>query len=382
MNASFRADLQMLADTTARWCVSLYLPTHRTGNDTRQDPIRLKNLLGRAEEELLALGVRGPGARELLAAGRRLLEDAVFWTHQQEGLALFLAPALDRTLRLPIPVKEVAVVADRFHLKPLLPLLGEDGSFYVLALSQNEVRVFRGSRHTVQEIPAKNLPASLADALKFDDPELSLQHHAAGHEGAAGETIFHGHGAATEEHKKRLLRYFQQIDRGLQELLGNDRAPLVLAGVDYYLPIYREANTYPNLAEENLPGNPEPFRPEELQARAWELLRPRFEAARDRAEARFREWRGTGRTADAVAEVVLAARDGRIDTLFVANDAQCWGTVDPEARQVHVRQQPQPGDEDLLDHAAVHTFLKGGTVYAVPASQMPGEGPLACLLRF
>ena len=29
-------------------CVSIFLPTHRAGAETQQDPIRLKNLLGEA----------------------------------------------------------------------------------------------------------------------------------------------------------------------------------------------------------------------------------------------------------------------------------------------------------------------------------------------
>jgi hypothetical protein len=41
----------------------------------------------------------------------------------------------------------VVVVSDRFHLKPLLPLLTGDGKFYLLTLSQeDEVKFFEGSR--------------------------------------------------------------------------------------------------------------------------------------------------------------------------------------------------------------------------------------------
>lgn len=36
---------------------------------------------------------------------------------------------------------------------------------------------------------------------------------------------------------------------------------------------------------------------------------------------------------------------------------------------------------DLLDFAAVHTFLNGGTVYAVNPPEMPDDGPVAALFR-
>ena len=44
--------------------------------------------------------------------------------------------------------------------------------------------------------------------------------------------------------------------------------------------------------------------------------------------------------------------------------------------------QRQPGDEDLLDRAAVHTLLTAGTIFAVPPQQVPGPGPAAALLRY
>ena len=45
-----------------------------------------------------------------------------------------------------------------------------------------------------------------------------------------------------------------------------------------------------------------------------------------------------------------------------------------------LHEQPRPGDEDLLDFAAVQSLLNGGTVYAVAADEVPGDGNLAALL--
>jgi hypothetical protein len=40
------------------------------------------------------------------------------------------------------------------------------------------------------------------------------------------------------------------------------------------------------------------------------------------------------------------------------------------------------GSGDLLDFAAAHTFLNGGTVYAVNPPEMPDDGPVAALFRY
>jgi hypothetical protein len=58
---------------------------------------------------------------------------------------MFSAPDVFRHYRLPFPFQEFVVVTERFHVKPLLPLLSGDGQFYLLALSQNGVRVLQGT---------------------------------------------------------------------------------------------------------------------------------------------------------------------------------------------------------------------------------------------
>jgi hypothetical protein len=41
-----------------------------------------------------------------------------------------------------------------------------------------------------------------------------------------------------------------------------------------------------------------------------------------------------------------------------------------------------PGDEDLLDLAALQTFSTGGTVYAVTPEQMPDKAQVAAIFHY
>ena len=206
-----RAELETLIEEPEGLCVSIFLPTHRAGAQTQQDPIRLKNLLREAEEQLLAKELRAPEAEELLRPARELLDDSVFWRHQSDGLAAFLSAGVFRYYRLPPNFEDLVIVADRFHLKPLLPLLTGDGEFYVLALSQNEVRLLRATRHSVSEVELEDVPESLADTLRYDDQEKQLQFHTGTAGGRGGRAaIFHGH--EPDDPKDNILRYFRQID--------------------------------------------------------------------------------------------------------------------------------------------------------------------------
>ena len=112
----------VIADAQAP-ALSIFLPTHRAGPDFQQDAIRLKNLLKQAELLLIAKASRPVEVQELLAPVSDLLEDADFWRHQEEGLAILRSPNIFRVFRLPLAFDEFCSVSERFYVKPLLPLL-------------------------------------------------------------------------------------------------------------------------------------------------------------------------------------------------------------------------------------------------------------------
>ena len=58
------------------------------------------------------------------------------------------------------------------------------------------------------------------------------------------------------------------------------------------------------------------------------------------------------------------------------------GALRPAGRTVELRQERRPGDEDLLDTAAVLTLLRGGTVYVEEREKLPGAGVCAALFRW
>jgi hypothetical protein len=380
-------DLRLLAARQPGWHVSLFLPTYRAGVDTLQNPVRCKNLLRQAEAQLLAGGLRASEVQTLLAPVYRLLEDYAFWQHQSDGLALFVAPDVFRAYCLPLPLAELVVVSKRFHLKPLLPLLSGDGQFYILALSQNQVRVFECTRHSMNPVTLPNAPTSLAEALKYSDPERQLQFHTktqtfARPGSSERGAIFFGTGVAADETKSDLMEYFRQVDRGLAEVVPHAHVPVVLAGVEYLLPLYKAVTAHTAVVEPGVTGNPDDLPAETLHERAWAVVEPLFGQAQEEAAARYRRYAGTGRASSHLPEVVLAAAYGRVETVFVAVGVQCWGRFHPETQDIQLVPEAAPEAEDLLDCAALHTFLNRGTVYAVPPDQVPAPASLAAILRY
>jgi hypothetical protein len=383
MDLLSQRDLQSLMAKQPGPCISLFMPTQRAGPETQQDPIRCKNLLRTAEEQLIAQGLRAPEAKALLEPLQSLLQDTLFWQHQSDGLALFRSGESFRFFRLPLDFEELVVVTNRFHIKPLLPLFNGDGRFYILALSQNEVKLLQGTRYRVRAIDLQGVPRSLAEALKYDEPESQLQFHTQTPSGPGKRAaIFHGHGVGTDDTKDNILRYCQQIDKGLHEILKEGRAPLIFAGVDYLLPLYKEASTYPALMDKGIEGNPERMSEEELHKRAWSIVQPRFEREQQEAMAQYGQCIGTGRASNDLKEIIPASAFGRTEVLFCAIGVQQWGHFDAATGSLELHDQEQTGSEDLLDLAAVQTLRHGGTVYGLEPDHMPGETHLAAVFRY
>ncbi len=379
MDAITREDLKALVETEGEWCVSILLPTVRTGTEIQQNPIRFRNLLREADNQLSQLGVRPPQIEQVLKPAQALLNEAGVWREMGDGLAVFSSPDHFSSHRLPVVFEELVVVKRRFHLKPLLELLSGDGQFYVLALSQERVRLLEGSRHSVSALDVSGLPESLSAALQYERPERALRTAAVGTQG------FHGFGGGGEEETKLdILRYFQLVDKGLRELLADQQSPLVLAGVDFLLPIYREANTYPFLVSEGIVGSPDALSAKDLHQRAWEIVKPAFAKAQQTQTEYFLQLAGQNdeRASSDLKQIVQAAHGGRIAALFVARGVQMWGVYREHSQNVHVHPTQQPGDPDLLDLAAVQTFANGGAVYVVEQGRVPGGQDWAAILRY
>jgi hypothetical protein len=359
MNLFTIDELTTLTTASNSTSISIYAPTERLGVETQQNPIRFRNLVRQAEEQLLAQGLRGQDAKELLQPIYEL-DNYDFWQHQSDGLAIFLSPNQFRYYCLPITFPQLTVVSDHFHIKPLLQLMSGDGTFYVLALSQNQVRLFQGTRYHLDEVELTDVPTNIAATLQYDEPEKSFQLHTGSSKG--NSAISHGQGAGNEDHKNDLLSYFRQVNNGLESFLKNQQAPLILAGVDYLLPIYHEANTYAHLLPDGISGNPETLTLEELHTQAWQIAQPYFDLAKVSTISHYEELQGSDKTANTIEKVVTAAYSQRVETLFVPIGETVWGVFDPERNSVQIHVQQETGDKDLLDLAALHTLTNGGTV--------------------
>jgi hypothetical protein len=375
-------ELKTLMNKQKAPCISMFMPTHRTGAEIQQNQIRLRNLLREAEEKLLDGGLRTAEAKALLEPVSGLLGNVIFWRQQSDGLAVFLSADVFSYYCLPIDFDELIVVADRFHVRPLLPVLGSDGRFYILTLSQNEIRLYESTKQSIREIELETIPKNIADALHYDELEKQVRFHRGTSRGGERGSMLSGGGANLDDMKENILKYFRQINRGLHSILKDERVPLVLAGVDYLFPIYREANTYPSLIDEGIAGNPKGISTELLHKQALQIIKPYFQKAEDNALAQYRQSSGTGLTSNDIKEIVPAAYHGRVGLLFISTGQQPWGVFDPESNEVQLHRTMKSDSEGLLDFSVIQTFLNGGSVFSIAREKMPDDTSVAAVFRY
>jgi hypothetical protein len=382
MDLMRKEDLLVLLKKPEGVAVSIYMPTHRVA-DMEGDPLLLRHLLDEAEKQLAGKGFKIPEARSILESARDLLRDALFWQHQEEGLALFISPGSFSHYNLPFDVPEMVVVSEEYFIKPLLPLVINDGVYYLLSLSLNHVTLFRCLMGNCREIVPAKMPRSLEEAMRFEDPEKQLQQHTLG-QGftGGGSTFFHGQGAPGDLEKEQTARFFHQINRSLEPVLASEKAPMVIAGVEYHRAMFRAISSYSNILPEGVEGNPDRMNPDTLQKNAWKVVKPYFMQEQSKRLSQFVNATGLGPSISDLAQVVPAAVDGRVYSLFIAEGLQRMGIFDQAEHRVKLADGASDGAYDLVEFMIRQTLLTGGNVYSLKPAEVPSETGVAAVLRY
>ncbi|HYO88875.1 MAG TPA: hypothetical protein VER79_09510, partial [Candidatus Limnocylindrales bacterium] len=196
--------VKILAGQSQSPSISIFLPTHRTSPDNQQDPIRFRNLVRQAEDTLAARGMKPRDSEALMAPAHALLEDPLFWRYVYDGLAVYIAPDDFHVYALPFPIEEQVVIAHAYYIKPVLPQFTNNGHYFILAFSQNEVRLLEGTRDGVGEVDMpSSVPRSRDEALDEAQEKTGVQARSVG----GGAAAYFGGGGDAISDKVRIEQF-------------------------------------------------------------------------------------------------------------------------------------------------------------------------------
>ncbi|MBS1910488.1 MAG: hypothetical protein JST22_00755 [Bacteroidetes bacterium] len=374
--------LQELARVNETPCISIYLPARISGANKESDMARLKHLLREAESRTAANGTMKPG---LLEPARELTENPEFWKDSRHGLALFLSPGVFRTYRVPVPLTESVKVAECFDLLPLLSLGLDDAAFFLLSLSQNRIRLYKGTHQEFEEIPLDDAIASLGGFTRYTEWEEEAQLHSGispAHGSRSKENaVFHGTGSVDERTKDDLRKLFHAVDTALLTTYGVRNGPLVLAGVSFLQAIYRKVSKHPAIADDGVHGNPEHMRPEQLHHAAWQAVEPLAGARKRQALDQFGNLAGTGKTATTAEDIAAAAREGRVRALFIPT-ATGLNSTGVRENNIATDAHAAAGANGEMMRLVGLVLREGGEVFPVAASELPPDAGVAAIMRY
>jgi hypothetical protein len=363
-------------------CLSLYQPTHRAYPENQQDTIRFKNLL-KSLEQSLRQKYTTREVKPLLQSFQDLSENQEFWNRTLDGLAVFGAPGLFRVYRLPRVVPELTVVADSFHIKPLIRIIQSADRYQVLGLNRCEVKLFEGNRDALNEIePAPGVPRTITDALgeELTEPHLTVASYGTG---AAGPAMRHGHGAKKDEVDQDAERFFRAVDRAVLEHHSRPSGlPLILAALPEHHSLFRQVSQNPFLLSEGIDIYPDAMTGEALRERAWRVLEPQYLARLASLVEEFGRAKSKGLGSEEAALVAQAAAAGRVATVLIEAERHVAGRIDQVSGRVEFGDLAHPEVDDLLDDIGELVLQKGGQVVVVPAERMPAQTGIAAIYRF
>lgn len=361
-------------------CLSLYQPTHRRHPDNQQDPIRFRNLVRELERSLLQK-YRERDTRLLLRPFRALAEDQDFWNYTLDGLAILAASGVFDVYKLHRPVPELAVVADTFHIKPLMRIFQSADRYHVLGLNRQEIKLFEGNRDALDEVEPD--PAVPRTALAVVGTPESKEAHLSAWPAAPGGGVYYGTTSTQELLDNEAEQFFRAVDRAVRQHHSRPSGlPLVLAALPENQSAFRRISHNPFLLPEGVDIHPDALPIEALRDRVWEVIKPHYLERLAGLIDMFGMARSRELGTDDVAQIATNAVAGRVGTLLVEADRIVPGRIDLFSGEIERRELTHPEIDDLLDDLAEEVLKNNGQVVIVPSERMPSATGAAAIFRY
>jgi hypothetical protein len=303
------------------------------------------------------------------------------WKQRGKGLAIFHSRQMSVDYWLDVSLEQACIIRQSFFVKPMLALQRTPLHFFVLAISRNQVRLLKANSNGFERLNPRDLPKNMKQALNLQGADRGEQVHSAMHAALGKEAgVFHGQGGHRDTLKEELIEYFRVIDDAIKPALREATSPLILAGVDYELALYRHVCDSPLLSHEQLCGSFDHLDDRQLYAAALPLARVFGEESQRRAIARYMNQADTCFASDDLEEIMVAAHNGRLDLLLVKSGHDIFGRYDVETKSIEPVDETGP-DFDLVEEAIEHCITHGGEVYAVD-DELSSPSPMHAIVRY
>lgn len=361
-------------------CISLYQPTHRHGPENQQDLIRFKNLTQKIEASLNEKYDKET-VEKRMKPFNDFARDRNFWQHAGEGLAMFASDDQCIVYRLQRSVDELAVVADSFHIKPLVRIFQSADRYHLLGLDRQEFSLFEGTRYGIEQIDLDpEVQSTVKEALGDDYKQKLIT---TGASGPGGHARMHGLGSKKDVIDTHTKKFFRIVDKEVLDYYSREmKLPIYLVALDQYHTPFQEISKNPFLRETGIKMDYASMNLSELRKKSWEVLEPLYIERTRLLVEQFENARAKDEGSDDIAQVVRAATEGRVSQVLIESDRIHPGWIEVSTGELHDTKSDKPGTDDVLDDIAELVFKQQGDVVVLPKERMPSDTGVAAIYRY
>lgn len=361
--------------------ISLYQPTHKSFPDNKQDPIVFKNLL-KVIENSLKQRETDDLIDSIMKPFYELKEDTEFWSNTSGGLAVLASQNKCIVYILHSPIKEFAVVANSFHIKPLIKAFQSTERYQLLGLSRENFVLYQGNQYGFEEIVIDpDTPRTIKEVLGDQLSESYLSHGS--YAGAGGPTMYHGHGDVKQEIDKDTEKYFRYVDSYvLENYSKSEKLPLVLVSLAEYHSEFKRISNNPYLLEEGINKSIDALDLDEISKRAQTIIEAiNMEKIQKLADS-FAKSEAKSLGSSDLVQVAKASYESRVETLLIEEDKIMPGRIDKKTGKVKSGDINSPEYDDILDDLAEMVLSSGGDVFVLSKDKMPCTTGIAAIFRY
>jgi Bacterial archaeo-eukaryotic release factor family 3 len=367
--------LKDLLKAKGETCVSIIIPTHPLSYERRGDKIELKKAVRDAKDELIR-----HVTYEQFQTYEAVLEEwvkKVDYTRNLEGLGMFVSPSVNVLFKFPFPVKEKIVVSNSFEIRDVAYTESFAAPYYVLVLSEKNVRLLRGSLDTLVEIEDENFPDVYEDDHEYQKPNRSSSY-------ASQSTVQTYEGDKSVVVKMRTGQFFRVIDKRLTTYLVDEKTPLIIVAPNEEIALFEHKSKHQKNITGKIKGNYTFLNESQLA----ELVFPEYvrytKAQTLKLIRKYTESIGYNLGVEGVNDIWHAVKEGKGRKLVVEKDfTQEAYTQSGENRLLF--KEPQGAHKvirDVIDDIIETMMGKGGEVYFTDNGKLEAYGKMFLIKHY
>lgn len=369
-----REELAIMQKEKGKICVSIIVPTHRQSPDRRVDKLEVERAIDNAKK-FLEFRYAASKIKPLIQSLDELYKGIDF-THNMDGLGLYVSANTSLVVQFPFMVEEKVMVGDNFELRDLQYKVNYGKPYFILQLTENFVRLFRGEWDELEEMSDGNFPKEYKEEYTYSRPVPSTTY--------AGDS----HVKTVEKDKSLLLEIrFKNFFREIDELLNKyliENIPIVLLGVKKELAWFENITTHKKQVIKKIPGNYNLSNKKQLADIVWPAVRLHMNNERELLLKEFIEKIGEHHAISGVQEIWKAAYEGKAFKLLVEKDFRKPGFVTKDTYRLYLRPPKKVHNiiADAVDDIIEMVLEKNGQVYFTDNGMLKDYQRIALITRY